>query len=101
MLSESRIGYQVGKVTRNFVKASLTLEVQIPFENEMFANKLLIFFRNWCNNSRVYLLVVYVYPELSALLDLNKCFHFRHPWEVRAAESLHWCEQGGTGVGWS
>lgn len=49
--------------------------------------------------SRVYLLVVYVYPELSTLLGLNKCFHFRHPLEIRAAESLHWFEQGGTGGG--
>lgn len=53
-----RTEYQVGKVTRNFVKVSWTLEVQIPIENETVANKWLIFFRN-CN-SRVYLLVVYV-----------------------------------------
>ena len=54
-----RIGFQVGKVTRNFVKVSWTLEMQIPIENETGANKWLIFFRNWFNNSRVYLLVVY------------------------------------------
>lgn len=63
-------------------------------ENEMAAKKLFIFCRNWCNNSRVELLVAYACSIFSMLLGLNRCFNFRHPLEVRIAESLHHYEGG-------
>lgn len=72
---------------------------ECPLENEMAAKILFIFCINWCNNSRVLHLVAYACSEFGMLLDLNKCFNFRLPLEVRVAESFQQQCWGGFG-GW-